>query len=212
MIAEKRKGFELTNYMVCRAFFLQRALCTVYCANIMHSRKPSLVISPAVFSLHCKSLFFNIHGNYICHIWLKKNNLIIFYISTVKYSWFSPCTWRNKVMFKRRSKISKRVQSHSRALTIRFFVLWLWRHGVEWDCDVIAKIDNGSVECIVPLGSDLNTWNVRFESRLILPYFLNHFSFYVMKWIKNGCPSIVEMWDAQGCALVGDPQRAAGSL
>ena len=36
--------------MVCSALFLQRALYTVHCTDIMHSRKPSLVITPAVFS------------------------------------------------------------------------------------------------------------------------------------------------------------------
>ena len=28
--------------------------------------------------------------------------------------------------------------------------------------------------------------------------------------IKNGCPCIVEIRGKQGCALVGDPARAAG--
>ena len=36
--------------MVCSALFLQRALYTVHCTNIMHSRTPSFVITPAVFS------------------------------------------------------------------------------------------------------------------------------------------------------------------
>ena len=36
--------------MVCSALFLQRALYTVHCTNIMHSRKPSFVITPAVFT------------------------------------------------------------------------------------------------------------------------------------------------------------------
>ena len=36
--------------MVCSALFLQRALYTVHCTNIMHYRKPSFVITPAVFS------------------------------------------------------------------------------------------------------------------------------------------------------------------
>ena len=34
--------------MVCSALFLQRALYTVHCTNIMHSRKPSFVITPPV--------------------------------------------------------------------------------------------------------------------------------------------------------------------
>ena len=36
--------------MVCSALFPQRALYTVHCTDIMHSRKPSFVITPAVFS------------------------------------------------------------------------------------------------------------------------------------------------------------------
>ena len=36
-----------------------------------------------------------------------------------------------------------------------FFALLLWRHGVEWDCDVIADIDKGWGECIVPTGSEI---------------------------------------------------------
>ena len=51
--------------------------------------------------------------------------------------------------------ISKRFWSHSRALAVTFFVLLLWRHGVEWDCDVIADVDNGWGECIVPIGSQI---------------------------------------------------------
>ena len=36
-----------------------------------------------------------------------------------------------------------------------FFVLLLWRHRFEWDCDIIADVDNGWGECIVPIGSDI---------------------------------------------------------
>ena len=32
----------------------------------------------------------------------------------------------------------------------------------------------------------------------------------IVKGIKNGCPCIVEIRGTQGCALVGDPARAAG--
>ena len=39
-----------TYNMVCSALFLQRALYTVHCTNIMRSRKPSFVIIPTVFS------------------------------------------------------------------------------------------------------------------------------------------------------------------
>ena len=34
-----------------------------------------------------------------------------------------------------------------------FFVLLLWRHGVEWNCDVIADVENGWGEGILPIGS-----------------------------------------------------------
>ena len=73
----------LVYNMVCSALCLQRALYTVHCTNIMHSRKPSFVITPAVFSEHCKSLFCNIRGNEIRHILLKKNHLITLDINTI---------------------------------------------------------------------------------------------------------------------------------
>ena len=33
---------------------------------------------------------------------------------------------------------------------------------------------------------------------------------YNIKWLKNGCPCIVEIRGMQGCALVGDPARVQG--
>ena len=68
------------------------------------------------------------------------------------------------VMFDCRSVAFKAI-SHSRALATRLFVLLLWRHGVEWDCDVIADIDNGWDECISPIWTDIYAWNIRFDSR-----------------------------------------------
>ena len=47
---KSRLSFIVFYNMVCSALFLQRALYTVHCTNIMHSRKPSFVITPAVFS------------------------------------------------------------------------------------------------------------------------------------------------------------------
>ena len=44
--------------MVCSALYLPRALYTVYYTNIMLSRKPSFVITPALIIYHCKSLFY----------------------------------------------------------------------------------------------------------------------------------------------------------
>ena len=93
-------------------------------------------------------------------------------------------------------------------------MLLLWRHGVEWDCDVIADVDNGWGECIVPIGSEIYALNVRFDSRRILSYFLYCFIFHVIKGIKNGCPCIVEIRGTQGCALatsLHSPTARAGS-
>ena len=81
---------------------------------------------------------------------------------------------------------------------VRFFVLLLFSHGVDWDCDVIA--DNG-IHNVIPIGSEIYTWNVRFDSRLILSYFLNYFASNAIKCIKNGFPCTVEMRGTQGCAL-----------
>ena len=46
------------NDLDCSALFLQRALHTVHCTNIMHSRKPSFVINPPflVNTVNCYSL------------------------------------------------------------------------------------------------------------------------------------------------------------
>ena len=70
--------------------------------------------------------------------------------------------------------ISKRLQSHAE----RFFILRFWRHGDEWDCDVIADVHNSWSECIPPIGSDIYVWNVHFDWGLILSYFLKHCTFH----------------------------------
>ena len=56
--------------------FPQRALC-----NIIYSREPSFVIS-VVFSQHCKSLFFHIHGNQNSQIIPNQPHLITLDIYT----------------------------------------------------------------------------------------------------------------------------------
>ena len=57
-------------------------------------------------------------------------------------------------------------------------------------------------------GSEMQAWNVRFNSRLILFSFLNYFIFHFMKGFTNVCPYIVEIRGTQGFALVGDRARA----
>ena len=116
-------------------------------------------------------------GNKMRHILLhKKVHLITMHINTVKhlkYPWLSPWTWKN-VMFDRRSVDFKTI-SHSRALAAGFFVFLLWRHGVEWwDCDVIADINNGWDECIIPIRSEIYAWNIRLDSRFIFFFFIFH--------------------------------------
>ena len=70
-------------------------------------------------------------------------------------------------------------------------MLWMWYHGVEWDCDVTADVDNGWG--IVTIGSDFYAWNVCCDSGLICPIFLiiSH-SILLKGWIKNGCLCIFE--------------------
>ena len=120
---------------------------------------------------------------------ISSDYLITFDINTVKHPWFTLSTWINQVMFNRRSVDFKTISvPFTCAHLVRFFVLLFWRHGVEWGCDVIADVDNGWGECILPAGGDLYTWNVRFDSCVILSYFLNCFTFHVIQGIKNGCP------------------------
>ena len=105
--ASKRKMFlfdDVIMYtMVSSALFLQRALHTMRGTNIMHSRKPSFVITPAFFIKHNTLLFCNIRGNEIRHILLKQFHLITPAINTIKHPHTSPCTYRNRDMFENRS-------------------------------------------------------------------------------------------------------------
>ena len=73
------------------ALFLQRALYTVHCTNIMHPRKPSFVITPAVVSFYCKLLFLlYICGNEMRKILLKQINRTSVHINTIKHPWLGP--------------------------------------------------------------------------------------------------------------------------
>ena len=86
-------------------------------------------------------------------------------------------------------------------LEVSFFLLQLWHHGVELNCDVTADVDHGWDECAVLIGSDINAWNICFNSGLILSYCLYYFTFYVIKGIKNGCQCIVEIRGIKGLCL-----------
>ena len=58
--------------MVFRALFLQRALYTVHCRNIMHSRKPSFVITPP-FLVNALNRYFVVYAamKYATFYWQK---------------------------------------------------------------------------------------------------------------------------------------------
>ena len=75
--------------------------------------------------------------------------------------------------------------------------------------DVIADVGNAWSECIVPIGCDIYTWNVRFDSGLILSYFLNYFTFHVTRGNENGFRCIVEIGGSQGCALATSLHKPA---
>ena len=80
--------------MVCGALLLQRALYTVHCTNVMHSRKSSFVITPTVLVNTVNRYILYIRGNKIGHILLKQFPFITFDINAVKHLCFSPFTWR----------------------------------------------------------------------------------------------------------------------
>ena len=61
-----------------------------------------------------------------------------------------------KVVLECKSVDFKTIRPLSRALAVRFFVLLLWRHGVNWECDAIADADNGLGERIIPIGNEIN--------------------------------------------------------
>ena len=154
--------------MIWSALFLQRALYTVYRANILHSRKPSFIISPP-FLVNTVNRYLLIYAaiKYAAFL-LKQFHLIAFDINTVKHPWFIPHVHEETELCSSADpKVWKRFRSHSRALEARFFIMLFWRHGVELDCDVLVDVPNGWGECILPIRLEIYFWNVRFDWRLI---------------------------------------------
>ena len=84
------------------ALFRQRALYTVHCINIMHSRKPPFVITLAMLvnSVNCNILYTRQQN---AQHFIKQIHRITLHINPVKHPWSSPWAWRNRVMYKRRS-------------------------------------------------------------------------------------------------------------
>ena len=69
---------------------------------------------------------------YNAHILLKQFHLITLGINTVEHPWFSPCSWRTKVMFNRRSVDFKMIlvpfmSARSKFLCVATVTLWSWR-------------------------------------------------------------------------------------
>ena len=54
-------------------------------------------------------------------------------------------------MINRQSVDFKTISVPFRALAVKVIVMRLWRHGVKRDCDIIADLNNGWGECIVPI-------------------------------------------------------------
>ena len=59
----------------------------------------------------------------------------------------------------------------------------------------MADVHSCLSECIIPIGTKINAWNVRFDFRLILFYCRKNFIIHVIKRINNCCPYIVEIRD-----------------
>ena len=138
----------------------------MYRTNIMHSRKPSIVITPAA-SINNVNRYFYARSNKIRHISLKQLHLISLDIKTVKHLRFTPCTWRNRVLFERRSQCQKGSSCCC--------------------CDVmelIGEVDRGWGECIIPIGSVIYALNIRFNSRLMLSYLLSHLYSMLLKGLR----------------------------
>ena len=76
------KCFNLHYNMVCSALLLQRALYTVHCTNIMHSRMPSFVITPP-FLVNTVNRYFVIYPAMKYATFYKKNHLITLDINTI---------------------------------------------------------------------------------------------------------------------------------
>ena len=174
--------------MVCRALFLQ---CILYAVYILQSCHLSSTSQYLINSINTGRRYYYIRSNKISHGLMNQFHLIALDVNSVKYPWFSPCIWRNRVMFERRSLDFKTILVPLVRAGSKFLCCYdnhFWRHGVDWDCDVIADADNGLVKCI---GSEIYAWNVCFDSRLILAYCPDYFILYFMKQIKNGCPCIL---------------------
>ena len=105
----------------------------------------------------------------------------------MKHTWLNSCRGRNRVMFECRFVYFKTIHECSQRGSLHCYDIHLWRHEVAWDCDVIADVGNGWGEWIIPIGGEICAWNIRFDSRLSLPYFLDYFVLHVIKGVKNGC-------------------------
>ena len=103
-------------------------------------------------------------------------------INTAKHPWFSPCTWRNRVVRAPiRVPISKRYWFHSRAFTVKFFLLlwysfvtpwcWLRLRCHWWRRQLPDRVHHTDLE-----------WDLCTECMLRFTFnFLNYSIFYIIK-------------------------------
>ena len=144
--------------------------------NIMHPKEPLFVVIPAVLINSAYSYFV------ICaaiikirQILLKQFDLIILDINTVKHPRWSPCPWKKyvPVLIRRLQNYFDSIHAHSQLSSLCHYGIHLWRHGVHWDCDIIADVDKGWGECFIPIcESD--------SRRQCLSQFTSNFAFF---WI-----------------------------
>ena len=129
----------MTNYKLLCCLFVSTLCCSVayvcfvcfcsftiflayiYVNKLCYYKNGLLVISPTVTNtLNHYSFYWN------------TPHMITLDINTFKHPWFGHCTPRNIVMFERRSRISKRFRSHSRALAVRLFMLLWYSFVTSW--------------------------------------------------------------------------------
>ena len=130
----------------------------------------------------------NICGNKIHKISLKQSHLLIFHISTVQHTKWSPWIWRNRAMFERLSVHFKTISvpfTCNRTDILCYHCIHLWGHGVDYSLltKAMARV------------SVLNRSEVMFMHEMsasihaLFCHFVSHFIRYKMywKWLSVHC-------------------------
>ena len=126
-------------------------------------------------------------GNKVCHILLKQFHPVTFDINTVQHHGWAPVHEEIKLyelpIGRFRNDFRPIYVCSQWVLCVAIVMSWS-----EWDCDVIADVDNGWGKCVVPIGVDIYAWNVRFDSGLIMSCFLVYLKFRVMHTVVCRVP------------------------